>query len=119
MCRTVKIKWRRLDLKIFNIFVLLMFFLSSCSFAANNATIAEQPVVEKKKTAREKIEALSSEDPRRQRVMAVTWQIQYQREKLKNVELNYLTKCYQDKEYRNTLAEIDRLTKQLRQLLLL
>ena len=104
----------------FAVLTFILLFLASCSFAANNATITEQPVVDvEKKTAREKIEALPSEDPRRQKVIAVTWQIQYQREKLKNVELNYLAKCYQDEKYRNTLAEIDRLTKQLRQLLLL
>lgn len=75
--------------------------------------------IEKPKTDQEKIEALKDDDPRRQQVMVITWQIQYYREQLRNIEMRKLIECYQSKEYRDTLAKIENLNKQIRNILLL
>jgi hypothetical protein len=81
---------------------------------SNNATVEETP-----KTDKEKMEALSEDDPRRQKIMTMTWRIQYCRERLKYLEAKYLAACYKDKEYRNAMDSIEDLNKQIRALLLL
>jgi Na+-transporting methylmalonyl-CoA/oxaloacetate decarboxylase gamma subunit len=95
---------------------MLIFFLSSCSFAADKLP---QDIEKKPETLKEKVETLADEDPRRQKVMTLTWQIQYYREQLKTIELKHMIKCYQSKEYRNTLSKIENLNKQIRTLMLL
>lgn len=103
-------------MKIFGISILLLLFLSSCSFAGSKLP---QDIEKKPETLKEKMEALTDEDPRRQQVMTLTWQIQYYREQLKAMELSHMIKCYQSKEYRNTLSKVENLNKQIRTLMLL
>ena len=89
---------------------------TSNSFAKGDAP---KEIETERKSDREQIKALRPEDPRRQKVMTLTWQIQYQREKLKFLEMKYLGACYQDKEYRDAMIAIESLNKQIRQLILL
>lgn len=100
---------------------LLFILLSGCShFMPNSfAGAALEGAKVEKKSDREQIEALGPEDPRRQKIMTLTWQIQYQREKLKGLELKYLGACYRDREYRDAMTAIENLNRQIRQLLLL
>lgn len=101
-------------MKICSILILLIFSLTSCSFAGNK--IPKEP---EKKSVKEKVEALTNEDPRRQQIMALTWQIQCYKEQLKTMELSHMIKCYQSKIYRDTLAKIEELNKQIRVMMLL
>jgi len=83
-----------------------------------NTTSSTPPIV-KQKTDKEKLEALSPEDPRRQKVMTLTWQIQCQREKIKALGWKYKAALYNDPEYRVALKAIEDLNKKIRQMMLL
>ena len=103
------------------LFGMAFIFLVGCGAKAipvNDTEVAVESV-EKDQSVKDQVEALTPEDPRRQRVMTLTWQIQYQREKLMGLELKYLGACYKDKEYRDAMTAIENLNKQIRQLMLL
>lgn len=101
--------------------VLFLFVFSSCAPLAGgvNDVGADKTGVKTKVPIKDQIEALGPEDPRRQQIMTLTWQIQYQRERLKSLESQYLAACYKGKEYRDALTAIENLNKQVRQLILL
>jgi len=126
------------NMKRFFMGILIISILVVVSFSGNQIILAVDPsvkgIAEKKVDVKltekaekikgqlsdkEQIEALKDDDPRRQQVMTLTWQIQYYREQLRNMEMKKLIECYQSKEYRDTLAKIENLNKQIRAILLL
>lgn len=107
---------------VFLLSLILFVALSSCAHTIDVVRAEEVvggEVKAKEKSIKSQVEALGSEDPRRQQIMTLTWQIQYQRERLKSLELKYLAACYKDKEYRNAMTAIESLNKQIRRLILL
>jgi len=109
--------------KFIVVFLIIPFFLLSC--CSTKAGTIDKPSPTKKeskvenKSDKETIEALKQDDPRRQQIMTLTWQIQYYREQLKTMEMKKMIECYQGKNYRDTVAKIENLNKQIRQILLL
>jgi len=118
--------------QLFYLLLASLFFVACCTKTSESQN--EQVVVEDNVTEIEKVEPveikkdepigkqiaeLSNEDPRRQKIATLTWRLQYEREKLRTLELSYLAKCYQDKKYRDSLAMIEQLNKQIRAMMLL
>jgi hypothetical protein len=98
---------------------LILVFFVACEPAVVSSGNNKATAIEEKQSTKEQIEALKPDDPRRQQVMALTWQIQYYREQIKTIEMAHMIQCYQSKEYRDALAKIEELNKQIRALLLL
>ena len=103
-------------MRIAGFIVSLIFLLSSCSLAADNLP---QDVEKKPETIKEAIEGLSIDDPRQSKVELLSWKIKYWQEYLKSTRLEYQGNCYDDRRYRTGKNEIERLTREIRQLLLL
>jgi len=95
--------------------LLVLFFLSSCSFAADKLP---QNVEKKPETIKEAIDNLEQDDPRQTKIELLSWKIKYWQEYLKGVRLEYQGNCYDDRRYRMGKNEIERLTKEIRRLLL-
>lgn len=91
--------------------LLLFLFLTSCSFAADVPTPPD-------KTIQQAVEELQSDDPRKAKVELLTWKIRYWQEYLKTIRLEYQGKCYDDRRYRTGRNEIDKLSNEIRRLLL-
>jgi len=91
--------------------LLLLLLLTSCSFAADTPVLPD-------KTIDQTVEGLQPDDPRKAKVELLTWKIRYWQEYLKTIRLEYQGKCYNDRRYRTGRNEIDKLSNEIRHLLL-
>jgi len=103
------------NLRMLGVIISLILFLSSCSFAADKLP---QNLEKKPETIKEAIESLPKGDPRQAKIEFLSWKIKYWQEYLKGIRLEYQGNCYNDRRYRTGKNEIEKLTREIRQLLL-